>query len=140
MKTTATFSDTYPLEILVAAGSLLTESGIAETLLQLGYQPGVAENSQDIIRMTHARRYDLVLVDTRMPGIEEIFIEKNSGHPKVGPLFIAIAGAEGSDFKQTCLQAMADHRVESSMDKMEWMLHLKACSVLAGKCRTRGRG
>lgn len=122
----------YPLNILIADSHADELKAIKAVLSGLGYEPGMATTSADVARMAGTRKYDVVLVDIGLPGLEEM-LEAPGGRP----LIVGMSGTPRLNFKEACLVAMMDHMISKPMDRQELLLQLKACSVLAGRCRIR---
>lgn len=135
MENLDSFAIAYPLEILVADNDAADRAAISQMLVQFGYKPDQASNIGDIVHTTAAKSYDVILVDVSIPGIETV-LDSSERNPRLKPLFIAIAG-DSNNFRTTTLLTRMDSHITRPMDELELSLHLKACSVLAGKCCIR---
>jgi len=136
METIGAFSTAYPLEILIAENDPDAQATTRELLLDLGYSPAIAATGTEVLRMTTAQRYDVILMDLRMPGLEKVLAEPKTT-PGARPIIIAMSGIATPDIRQRSLEAMMDHSISKPMDQNELTLQLKACAVLTGKCRIR---
>jgi CheY-like chemotaxis protein len=136
METLDAFSSAYPLDILIADDDAHERAEIKELLAELGYNPDEASSSADIIRLAGARKYDVILMDIRIPGLEYVLDAPNS-QPGHRPIIIALAGATVTDFRISCLKTRMDSFIAQPMQQKELLLQLKACSLLAGKCSVR---
>lgn len=136
METIDVFATAYPLDILVADQYPMGQTGTVELLHGLGYRPGVAASCGEVAQMTSTQKFDVILMDIRMPGLDQLLHATTRG-PGARPIIIAMSGTIRPDFRETYLQTMADHCISRPLHSDELLLQLKACSVLAGKCRIR---
>jgi CheY-like chemotaxis protein len=139
METLDSFATAYPLSILIADEHPSAQADAKEMLAGLGYCPEVAGSGADLLRMTSAQLYDVILTDITMPGLEDLLNNPAPG-PDVRPLIIAKAAPHRPDFKAVCRQTQVDHCITGPVTPADLLLQLKACSVLAGKCRVYYRG
>lgn len=130
------FSVAYPLDILVAGNYPREQVATKELLSDLGYHPDTAESGVEVLRMTMVRKFDVILVDIRMPGLEQV-LKAPAAQPGPRPILIALTSITTPDLRETCLKSMADSCISRPVKPTELLLQLKACSVLAGKCRIR---
>jgi CheY-like chemotaxis protein len=136
MEMKGVFSATYPLDILIADNHPEERAVAAKMLNGLGYRPSVAGCSGDVLRLTSTQKYDVILMDMRMPGLDTV-LHTPVSQPGARPIIIAMAGVTKPGFEECGLQAMADHSINWPMERDELLLQLKACSVLTGRCRIR---
>jgi len=134
METLDSFANAYPLSILIADEHLSGQATTCELLSGLGYRPEIAGSAEDLVRMAGNHQYDVILAKISMPGLDLLLSNPRPGYD-VRPLIIAIAGSARLDFKQVCRQARVDHCITGPVETDDFLLQLKACSVLAGKCR-----
>lgn len=64
------FGELYPLSILVVDDSPAFRALIEKTFLELGYRVDLASSGVVAIEMAQARRYDLILMDLSLPGLD----------------------------------------------------------------------
>jgi CheY-like chemotaxis protein len=135
MDTTKLFSKDYPLSILVAENDPDDRTTTQNMLNSLGYQPEVAVDDQQILRMTSKKDYDVILIDIRMPGMKGILAAHLGGQGDRRPLIVSMTGSNASlNFKQICLKVETDHFITRPVDLNELSLQLQAYCVLMGKC------
>ena len=134
------FSRDYPLNILIAGNNADSRADTQDMLTGLGYRPGVATNTRELLQMTSVCSYDVILMDIQMPEAETMLATPLSGKTNKRPLIIGITGSHKPGFKQICLQAEMDHSLHRPLDPKELRLQLKACSILSGNCRIRPAG
>jgi CheY-like chemotaxis protein len=134
MKTSGSFASFYPLEILIADDDILRRSAMKQQLTELGYTPQEAASDSEVLSMAGARRYDVIMMEVPISGIDGIL---DFARPKAGqkPIFIALSGSHS---KAVSSPAHVDSVITRPMDQPEFLLQLKACSVLVGKCFIKG--
>lgn len=138
METIDAFATAYPLHILIADEQAAGRAATHELLAGLGYDPDLASTSGDLFRLMSAQKYDLILMDIDMPGLDRL-LDNQVPAMESRPLIIAITDAVRLCFREACRQALVDLCMERPTKPSDLQLQLKACSVLAGKCRTRFR-
>ena len=134
MKATDSFASIYPLEILIADDDTIRRGAMKQQLTELGYSPEEAASDREVLSMAGARRYDVIMMEALIPGIDGIL---DFARPKAGqkPIFIALASSYS---KSVSLPTHVDSVITRPMDRPAFLLHLKACSVLVGKCLIKG--
>ena len=128
MKALRSFASSYPLEILIADDDTSRRATMKQQLTELGYAPEEAASESEVLLMAGARRYDVIMMEVLIPGMHGIL---DFARPKADqkPIFIAISGT-----KAVSMPTQIDSVITRPMDQPEFLLQLKACSVLAGKC------
>lgn len=134
MKTPNSFASSYPLEILIADDDTVRRAATKQQLTELGYTPAEAASDREVLLMAGARRYDVILMEMLIPGIAGI-LDFARPKPDQKPIFIALSGTHS---KAVSLPTHIDSVITRPMDKPEFLLQLKACSVLVGKCFIKG--
>ena len=64
--------DLRPISVLVAEDSPLNQELMREALQAAGHHVTIAENGADAVRAAVAGRFDLILMDVRMPGMDGV--------------------------------------------------------------------
>jgi DNA-binding response OmpR family regulator len=131
------FSKNYPLTILIAEYNHDVSSSAKVILLQLGYSPEVATNSQEMMTMTSKKKYDVVLMDIQMPEVEGVLASRPGDTGAGRPIFIAMTVSDSTETGEVYLRPGMDHSICKPVDPDELTLQLKACSVLSGTRRIR---
>lgn len=131
------FSKDYPLNILIADTNHDARSTTKGILLQLGYQPEVATSSQEMLKMTRKKSYDVVLMDIQLPEVEGVLASRTTDSSTRRPIFIAMTVSEPGETGEVYLRPGMDHAICKPVDPDELSLQLKACSVLSGTRRIR---
>ena len=132
MKAPDSFASSYPLEILIADDDTTRRTAMKQQLAELGYTPEEAASSE-VLSMAGERRYDVIMMEVLIPGIDGIL---DLASPKAGqkPVFIAISSSNPQPGAAGSLPKQIDNVITRPMDRPEFLLQLKACSLLAGKC------
>ena len=100
-----------PLRILVADDNPINIKLIKIVLGGLGYQPDVAGNGLEVLAALRLQRYDVVLMDVRMPGMDGIEATRcicREWQPGQRPRIVALTAGVSSEERQACLDAGAD--------------------------------
>jgi signal transduction histidine kinase/ligand-binding sensor domain-containing protein/DNA-binding response OmpR family regulator len=99
----------YPLSILLAEDDTTNQNVEIRILNKLGYYPDVAQNGREVLEMSEAKNYDLILMDVQMPEVDgkEVtrIIRKREG---VQPIIAAITANALQGDKEDCLAAGMD--------------------------------
>lgn len=103
------FSELYPLAILVVDDSPAFRTLIEKSFLDLGYRVDLASTGAVAIEMSHSKRYDLVLTDLNLPGLDgfEASREIKSLYERKGHTtrIVALTVFETPEMKKRCLDA-----------------------------------
>jgi CheY-like chemotaxis protein len=137
MENPVKFSKTYPLSILIAEPFQDSLSSARDTLLRLGYQPELATTSQEMLRMSSQKSYDVILMDTRLPDAEYALASRLNDTDSRRPIFIAMTISGRTNLREMYLREGMDHSISKPVDPAELTLQLKACSVLTGNRQIR---
>src|SRR5580658_7659948 len=130
MENSISFSTAYPLNILIAEPYHDSRSSAHDILLQLGYHPELATTCREMLNMTSRKYYDVVLMDTRMPGAEDVLASCLTDTDSRRPIFIAMTLSGRTNLKEMYIREGMDHSISKPVDRDELTLQLKACSVL----------
>jgi CheY-like chemotaxis protein len=135
------FSQTYPLQILVAEDNFFNQQVILHILNKMGYAPHMVENGEQAVAAAKANQYDLIFMDMQMPemdGMEATRIIRNT--LPVQPVIIALTANTMQGDEEVCLNAgMNDYiskpvKLEEVVAKLEkWAQHEKASDIAASK-------
>ncbi|HXD79276.1 MAG TPA: response regulator [Puia sp.] len=131
------FSKNYPLNILIAEHHHDARSSAKDLLLRLGYQPVVVTTSQEMLKLTRKKRFDVVLMDVQMPEMDGVLASRTGETGTRKPIFIAMTISDPDGIGEIYLRPGMDHSIAKPVDPDELTLQLKACSVLAGTRRIR---
>jgi CheY-like chemotaxis protein len=137
MENSNSFSNAYPLNILIAEPFQDSMSSAQDILIQLGYRPELATTSREMLNMTSQKFYDVVLMDIRMPEGEDIFASCVTDPDGRRPIFIAMTMSGRNNFREIHLSEGMDHSIDKPVDRDELTLQLMACTVLRGNRRIR---
>ena len=104
------FALRHPLSILIAEDHEVNQM-LAEMLLnRLGYQPKLANNGQEALKILEQQEFDVILMDVQMPEIDGLdatrIIRKKEGAPQ--PIIIAMTANAMKEDRELCLKAGMD--------------------------------
>jgi CheY-like chemotaxis protein len=122
-----------PLRILVAEDNPINVKLILILLQRMGYRPDVASDGLEALAALRRQRYDVVLMDVRMPqmdGIEatrQIYREWPSGQR---PQIIVLTAGVLSDERQACLEAGVSEFLSKPIVPAELVKALEKCRRL----------
>jgi len=99
----------YPLSVLLAEDDSTNQDVEIRILNKLGYYPDLAQNGREVLQMSEAKNYDLILMDVQMPEVDgrEVtrIIRKRNG---AQPIIAAITANAMQGDKEQCLAAGMD--------------------------------
>lgn len=105
-KLSPNFSKEYPLEILVAEDTVVSQKVILKILSKLGYNPVLAENGAMAVDAASEKQYDLILMDMQMPEMDGLqatrLIRQNHENQ---PIIIALTANTMQGDQEECLNA-----------------------------------
>lgn len=108
-KLPANHAEKYPLEILVAEDTVISQKVILKILGKLGYNPMLAENGLIAIEEARKKQFDIILMDMQMPEMDGLhatrFIRQNLLNQ---PVIIALTANTMQGDQEECLSAGMD--------------------------------
>jgi CheY-like chemotaxis protein len=115
------------MRILLAEDNLSSQKVTLQMLKKLGYRSDVVANGREVLDALGRQRYDLVLMDVRMPemnGLEATRIIRQRW-PDKGPVIIAITAYGLQGDRERCLGAGMDDYISKPVQlrDLEEMLH-----------------
>lgn len=106
------FSQKYPLDILLVEDNIINQKLALGVLTRLGYNADLAENGREAISMIHNREYHLVLMDILMPEMDGLeatrYIRATPGNQ---PVIVAMTANALPEDKGICLAAGMDEYI-----------------------------
>jgi CheY-like chemotaxis protein len=130
------FSEKYPLNILVAEDNLMNQKLIMKILGKLGYEPDLAVDGLEALEFVNKKPFDIILMDVQMPkmdGLEATQLIKKR-FPDLPVIIAMTANALPADVK-ICLDAGMDDYVSKpfKLDELvntleKWAIHVQALS------------
>jgi len=103
------FSETYPLNILVAEDNQMNQKLIMNILSKLGYKADLAADGLEVLDFVNKRTFDVILMDVQMPkmdGLEATQIIKKRF--PIRPFIIAMTANALQTDLQICMSAGMD--------------------------------
>jgi CheY-like chemotaxis protein len=130
----ADLAQRLPLRILVAEDNPVNVKLITIILSRMGYRADVAGNGLEVIAALRRQRYDVVLMDVRMPemdGIDatrQIHREWRKGER---PRIIALTAGALPEERQACLDAGMDDLLHKPVVPAQLVQALERCRYSA---------
>jgi len=127
---TETFSQDYPLSILIAEDNIINQKLIARILLKLGYQINVANDGIQVLESLKKKDYNVILMDVQMPEMDGF--EATQAIRKMSieqPYIIAMTANAMSQDKDECLQIGMNDYIAKPMRLTEIIKILKSAST-----------
>jgi CheY-like chemotaxis protein len=116
------FALNHPLKIMVAEDNLINQKMILKVLDKLGYQPALASNGKEAIRMLDEQYYDMILMDVQMPEMDGLeatrYIRKNY---TIQPTIIAMTANAMIEDREECFNAGMDNYISKPV-KIETLI------------------
>ncbi|MES2733978.1 MAG: two-component regulator propeller domain-containing protein [Bacteroidota bacterium] len=111
-KLSVSFSEQYPLTILIAEDNMVNQKLAVRILNKLGFQVEVVQNGLEAVEAVKLHNYDLVLMDIQMPEMDGLeatrMIRNDMSHS--APYIIAMTANAMQGDREECLQAgMSDY-------------------------------
>jgi signal transduction histidine kinase/ligand-binding sensor domain-containing protein/DNA-binding response OmpR family regulator len=110
------FAKQYPMNVLIAEDNAVNQKLATRILVKMGYSPDVAVNGHDALNAMATKKYDMVLMDVQMPGMDGLeatrFIRENMEHQ---PVIIAMTANAMPEDKELCLKAGMDDYLSKPM-------------------------
>ena len=116
------FAIDHPLKIMVAEDNLINQKMILKVLDKLGYQPALASNGKEAIKMLDEQYYDMILMDVQMPEMDGLeatrYIRKNY---TMQPTIIAMTANAMVEDREECFNAGMDNYISKPV-KIETLI------------------
>jgi signal transduction histidine kinase/CheY-like chemotaxis protein/HPt (histidine-containing phosphotransfer) domain-containing protein len=135
----ARMAEKYPLHILVAEDIAVNQKLIVAILERMGYRPDVVANGQEALAAVARRRYDVVLMDVRMPemdGLEATRRICETIPPPQRPRIVAVTANAMQEDRAACAAAGMDDYLAKPLKPVD----LKAAIKRAAEWRTKQHG
>jgi len=123
-----------PLRILVAEDNPINVKLIELVLQGLGYRADVVGTGTDVLMALRRARYDLVLMDVRMPRMDGIEATRQIGRewaPAQRPRIVALTASLMPEERAACLAAGVDEILSKPPMRGQLLEALKRCRPLA---------
>jgi len=123
---TETFSQDYPLSILIAEDNLINQKLIARILLKLGYQINTANDGIQVLESLKKHAFNVILMDVQMPEMDGFeATQAIRKMPIDQPYIIAMTANAMSQDKDECLQIGMNDYIAKPMRLAEIIKILK---------------
>ena len=103
---TEDFAATYPLDILIAEDNLINQKLAMRVLNKLGYQPKLANNGIEAVKMLLDYPFQIILMDMQMPemdGLEATRVIRSGKNTQ--PDIVAMTANVLPEDKEACFKA-----------------------------------
>jgi len=130
------FSGKYPLKILVAEDNPVNQKWIKKILSKIGYQCEIAENGNIVMERVGLEKYDLILMDVQMPGMDGLEATRMIRLClEVQPVIIAMTANAMQGDREECLQSGMNDYISKPVELQALlsMLEKWALSILEKK-------
>jgi CheY-like chemotaxis protein len=120
------FAKKYPLSILVAEDDLMNQQMQTMILSRLGYTADIASNGNEVLDMVGEKKYDLILMDIEMPGMNGLEATRmirlclNSQ-----PFIVAMTASAMESDKEICIEAGMNEYLSKPVNVDELMQMMK---------------
>jgi signal transduction histidine kinase/CheY-like chemotaxis protein len=124
----------HPLSILVAEDDLINQKVIAETLLQMGYEPQVVGDGREALTAISNCIFDLVLLDLHMPDIDgfELAARLLAQKRPTRPRLVALTASATPEVRRRCLAAGMDGFLTKPIQVSDLIRILRGEKVVTG--------
>jgi signal transduction histidine kinase/CheY-like chemotaxis protein len=126
-------AERLPLRILVADDHATNRKLALLILRRLGYEPDVVGDGREVLVALECRRYDLVLMDVQMPGLDgfQTTLEVHRRWQDRSPYIVAMTANAMQGDRELCLAAGMDDYVSKPVQVADLVAAL-------GRCRRPG--
>jgi PAS domain S-box-containing protein len=128
------------LKILLAEDNQINQALAVRMLQQLGYQPDVANNGQEVLQLVEQRDYDVILMDLHMPVVdgETATAQIRKMLPKARqPYIIALTAYVVTGDRDRCLANGMDAYLSKPVELEQLRQILATCAAGRGQQRSR---
>jgi signal transduction histidine kinase/ActR/RegA family two-component response regulator len=104
-----------PLHILLVEDHVVNQTVMMAMLARLGYAADCVANGQDAVEAAARQRYDVILMDVQMPGMDGLEATRRIRAQQAGdrrPFIIAVTGHAMSSDRESCVAAGMDDFLE----------------------------
>jgi DNA-binding response OmpR family regulator len=116
--------------ILIADDDSVICGGLSEALKDEGYETVTAENGEDALELLKARRFDLLLLDLKMPRINGFEVLKKLEDEKMAIKTVVLTGnllGNSLSDEHYRILGLASNVMTKPFDMEELMLNIKSC-------------
>ena len=116
--------------ILIADDDSVICGGLSEALKDEGYETVTAENGEDALELLKARRFDLLLLDLKMPRINGVEVLKKLEDEKMAIKTVVLTGnllGNSLSDEHYRILGLASNVMTKPFDMEELMLNIKSC-------------
>ncbi|HET9209544.1 MAG TPA: ATP-binding protein [Thermoanaerobaculia bacterium] len=125
----------HPLSILLAEDHPVSRRVTAGLLAHLGYEADLAGHGLEVLAALESRRYDVILMDVQMPGIDGLEVTRRIRRELPAnrqPRIVALTAHAMSGDRERCLEAGMDGYLSKPVQIAALEAALVAASLLDG--------
>jgi DNA-binding NtrC family response regulator len=116
---------TTPLSILVVDDEPIVVQSLGDWFRQDGYQVDIAQNAREALRRMGEKRYDIALLDIKMPGIDGLELQARLARERPDLTIIIMTAYASVETAVTALKAGAYDYITKPFDPEELSLLVK---------------
>jgi CheY-like chemotaxis protein/signal transduction histidine kinase len=132
-KLSTSFSEQFPLRILIAEDNPTNLKLATKVLGKLGYTPDTVTNGKEVLEIVSQRNYDLILMDVQMPEMDGMEAARMIRLClSVQPVIVAMTANTLQGDREDCLSAGMDDYISKPINLEElvqmlekWAFHIK---------------
>ncbi len=130
-KLSVSFSQQYPMHILIAEDNLINQKLAVRILNKLGYEPNVARNGHEALEAVEQTSFEVVLMDIQMPELDGLEATRliRKALPDSSPYIIAMTANAMQGDREECLQAGMDDYLSKPIKLEELIKSLEKAAL-----------
>ncbi len=113
----ADFAEQHPVKLLVAEDNLINQKLIIKILNKLGYEPSLANNGTEALKLMADETYDIILMDIQMPEMDGLettrHIREDSNIDQ--PYIVAMTANAMPEDREDCYNAGMDNYISKPL-------------------------
>ncbi|MBN2411078.1 response regulator [candidate division KSB1 bacterium] len=123
------FSQKYPLQIIVAEDNPVNQKFTEKVLKKLGYQVQIVENGLEVLHLLEQQKFDIILMDVQMPEMDGFEATKiiRQRWPEKYPQIIAMTANAMEGDREKCIQAGMDDYISKPIKVEDLLQILRRC-------------
>lgn len=127
----ATFSQQYPLKIMIAEDNRVNQKLATKILSKLGYTSDIAQNGKEVLEMVSNAKYDLILMDVQMPAMDGLEATRMIRLClDIQPVIIAVTANSMQGDREECMNAGMDDYISKPIHLEELVILLEKWALV----------
>ena len=134
------FAAGFPLRILLAEDNLINQKLAIRILNKLGYDPDLANNGYQALKMSAFGQYDLILMDLLMPEMDglEATRQIRSSLP-IQPIIVAMTASAYKEDREECIKVGMDDYISKPFQIEDFKSILREASAKTNRYNVTGK-